>query len=728
MRRPTFAAVVSCFVAACALGAQPDANPLREATAARISGHMSRAVELLQAERARATTPDERARASGELGAALSQAGRLDEAQPLLEEAVAALGGVERARYTIDLANVAAQRGDDARAAALLREASSLAANSPRVALIAGLNLARLAPPAQRQAKLAALAPQIARVEDVRTRAMLHLNLGSQAAALGDDALRLAYVQLDMARDDASAARDIRLRAEALAALAALYESQGRSRDALTLAREALAQARSLDPARAADLAIELEWRVGRLAASLGDTDLALASYERAVAAIEAVRSDIPIEYDDGRSSYRATLEPVYLGYADLLFASLHGVPAERRGATLRRIRDVIELTRQAELQDYLRDRCDVEAIQRDAAGVGPGVAALYPVVFRDRIELLLETEAGIDWQTTRVDSRVVRATAADFARDMRGAADGYLPAAQALYRWLVAPFEARLQDARIDTLIVVPEGSLRLVPMGALHDGKRFLVERLAMGTVTGLTMTNTAPPARGAHEALVAGMSHPGPVVDKLPAPAMESILGSRGIPEGAQTRAQLREALALPGVGQEVAAISQIMKARSMLDEQFTVRAFEDQARSGDYRIVHIASHGVMGASADSSYIMAFDDVLRLRDLQSLLRDERFRRRPIELLSLSACQSAEGDDRSPLGISGAAVKARAKSVLGTLWPVEDNSARIVMESFYRHLERDGASKARALQEAQVEALHDARFAHPFFWAPFVLIGNWR
>ena len=728
MRRQTFAALLPCIVAACALAAQPATDPLREATAARLSGHMARALELLESARARATTPEESARASGELGAALSQAGRIDEAQPLLEQAVAQLQGVERARYLIDLANVAAQRADDARAAQSLREAGVLARGNPRVALIAELNLARLVPSSERQAKLAEIAGRIASVDDVRTRAMLHLNLGSQAAALGDDALRLAYVQLDTARGDASAAHDARLQAEALAALVALYESQGRARDALALAREGLALARSLEPARAADLLIELEWRVGRLATALGDTDLALASYERAVAAIDAVRSDIPIDYDDGRSSYRATLQPVYLGYADLLFATLRDAASEKRAATLRRIRDVIELTRQAELQDYLRDRCDVEAIQRDAAGVGRGVAALYPVVFRDRIELLLETESGIEWRTTRVDSRVVHATAADFARDMRGAAEGYLPSAQALYRWLVAPFEARLRDAGIETLIIVPEGSLRLVPMGALHDGKRFLVERFALGTVTGLTMTNTAPPARGAHEALVAGMSHPGPVVDKLPEPARESILGSRGIPEGATTRAQLSEALALPGVGQEVAAISKIMNARSLLDEQFTVRAFEDQARSGDYRIVHIASHGVMGASADTSYIMAFDDVLRLRDLQSLLRDERFRRRPIELLSLSACQSAEGDDRSPLGISGAAVKARAKSVLGTLWPVEDNSARIVMESFYRHLEREGASKARALQEAQVETLHDARFAHPFFWAPFVLIGNWR
>jgi len=162
--------------------------------------------------------------------------------------------------------------------------------------------------------------------------------------------------------------------------------------------------------------------------------------------------------------------------------------------------------------------------------------------------------------------------------------------------------------------------------------------------------------------------------------------------------------------------------------MLDEAFTARAFQGEAGSGDYRIVHIASHGVFGGSADTSFIMAYDDVLSMRDLQSLLHGERFRRKPMELLTLSACQSAEGDDRSPLGISGAAVKARAKSVLGTLWPVEDDAARTVMERFYRLLAGGAASKVKALQAAQVETMRERRFEHPFFWAPFVLIGNWQ
>jgi CHAT domain-containing protein len=317
--------------------------------------------------------------------------------------------------------------------------------------------------------------------------------------------------------------------------------------------------------------------------------------------------------------------------------------------------------------------------------------------------------------------------TALTFASDLRNANADYLSSAQALYRWVLAPFEDTYRMQQVETLIVVPDGTLRLVSMGALHDGSRFAIERFAIGTVTGLSMTNTEPPGGRAPAALVAGMSVPGPVVEKLSVAAVESILGTRGAGERSSRAMELRQILELPAVKEEVDAVARITGGRKMLDEAFTVGGFQSAAKSGDYRLVHIASHGFFGGNADTSYIMAFDDLITMGKLQALLQNEGFRRNPIEILSLSACQTAEGDDRSPLGISGAAVKARAKSVLGTLWPVEDNSARFVMESFYGNLTRDHMSKARALQRAQLELLRRRETSHPFFWAPYVLIGNW-
>jgi CHAT domain-containing protein len=702
------------------------ADPFQEGARERQSGNTLRAIDIFSALRASSVEPVARARAAGELGATLLQARRLDEARAMLLEAVSGLEGPARARYQLDLATVAAQAGRPDEARALLEQIASNP--DARTAAVARLNLARVVPASDRRAHLERAAGLVTRIADERERGRLELNLGDQWRRLGGEWTAAAYAHLASALRLAKAAGDARLQAEALDSLSAAYESAGRAREALALAQEALEAARMLPPARVADLAIDLEWRVGRLAHALGDEAAALAAYQRAVQNVESVRGDIPIEYDDGRSSYRVTLEPVYLGYADLLFASLAALPEDEKQRRLVRIRDVIELARQAELQDYLRDRCEVEAIQRGPrSGVGKGVAVLYPIVFDERIELLLETDGGITWRTTRVAAQAVRATARLFAHDLRNGDDGYLPAARALHRWLLAPLEPQLAERGVDTLIVVPEGALRLVAMGALHDGRQFAIEKYAIGTVTGLTLTNTAAPPDAAPRALVAGLSTPGPVVDKLPSDTVDAILGVRGGGSRAASTTELRRSLELPGVKDEVQAIARILDGHSLLDSDFTARAFQSQAQSGEYRIVHVASHGVFGGSADASYIMAFDDVLSMNDLQALLRDERLRRKPIELLSLSACQSAEGDERSPLGISGAAMKARAKSVLGTLWPVEDTAARVVMEGFYGSLARDRLNKVRALQHAQREAMRDPRFGHPFFWAPFVLIGNW-
>ena len=174
-------------------------------------------------------------------------------------------------------------------------------------------------------------------------------------------------------------------------------------------------------------------------------------------------------------------------------------------------------------------------------------------------------------------------------------------------------------------------------------------------------------------------------------------------------------------------EILALQSILPGTRLIDSEFTVDAFRQAATAGQYRIVHVASHGIFGGSADSSYILAYDDLLTLDGLQKMLSGEQFQKRPIEILSLSACETAAGNDRAPLGISGAAMKARAKSVLGTLWPVDDEAAVNVMTQFYAGVAQQGQTKAQALQQAQIQLIRNPQLVHPFFWAPFALIGNW-
>jgi CHAT domain-containing protein len=162
--------------------------------------------------------------------------------------------------------------------------------------------------------------------------------------------------------------------------------------------------------------------------------------------------------------------------------------------------------------------------------------------------------------------------------------------------------------------------------------------------------------------------------------------------------------------------------------LLDSEFTADRFRTEVSSGKYRVVHIASHAVFSRSAQSSFILAYDEVLTLAELQRLLRSGEVQANPIDLLSLSACQTAEGDDRAPLGIAGAALQANAGSALGSLWPVEDSATKTLMVRFYELLAKEHQGKSKALQQAQAELLANPAFRHPFYWAPFILVGDWK
>ncbi|MBL8343903.1 MAG: CHAT domain-containing protein [Rubrivivax sp.] len=746
-------------------------------------GPLRLAVVGLQADFERATEPLARARAAAALGAAWLKLDRQDEAARALQQALAGpLPARERAAVQLDLGNLALTQQRFADADAAWKAAATLVPADAELALAAELNRLRLpeatgapgiagtsgasdASGASASASAPRLLPRLrtalarsAGLGDAALRARFALNVAAQAAALGPEGGELAWRAHEQGRTQALAAGEARLAAEAYEGLALLYEAQQRPEEALRLVEEGIAQARRV-PAR--ERLMQLEGLAGRLAWRMGDAERALAAYRRAVEHVEAVRSDIPVRYQDGRSSFRDTLEPLYLGLTDQLLRRADAGPPAERSALLRQARDAVELIKQTELEDWLRSRCGVEG-NRLAWKPPAGSAMLHAIILPDRLALLVETAGGIEHRSAAIAGDELRREVLDFVAALRER-QPLQARAEGLHRVLIAPIEPLLAAERIDTLVVVPDGVLRLLPFGALHDGQRWLLQRYAVATVPGLSLT-PAPrsgrtPSTGGMTALLTGMAEPGPVLDKLPRDLVDSVLdaadptrqagaaaGRAGegaaMPAGpasaasAATAAErsaartgaLREALALPGVRQEIEALARVLPGTVLLDRGFTLQALKARMRATAPPVVHIASHGVFGASAETTFIMTYDELLTLDGLQSLLRDERPRDSPIELLTLSACQTAEGDDRAPLGMSGTALKARARTVLGTLWPVADEAAQQVMEGFYRHLAEGRLSRAAALRDAQLALLARPGRSHPFFWAPFALIGDWQ
>jgi CHAT domain-containing protein len=180
-------------------------------------------------------------------------------------------------------------------------------------------------------------------------------------------------------------------------------------------------------------------------------------------------------------------------------------------------------------------------------------------------------------------------------------------------------------------------------------------------------------------------------------------------------------------LPDVEGEVNKLDDLYDGAVLENDSFTESNIEQQLGETPYSIVHVASHGKFQSDVRNTFLLTYDGKLNMDTLEGYMASTTYRDRPVELLTLSACQTAVGDDKAALGLGGVAVKAGARSAVATLWYINDKASSMLITEFYSNLHNTDESKAQALQKAQIELLNDPRFSHPSYWAPFLLIGNW-
>jgi CHAT domain-containing protein len=283
-----------------------------------------------------------------------------------------------------------------------------------------------------------------------------------------------------------------------------------------------------------------------------------------------------------------------------------------------------------------------------------------------------------------------------------------YQRTAQVLYKQLIAPIRPELDRRKIQTLVFVPDGALRTIPMAVLYDGDHHLVEDFAIAITPGLELLEPKSIDRTNVQLLTSGLSE-----------------GREGFKP-------------LSYVPKELATIRKYYRGGTTLqDKEFIEPNLERAMEKTPYSIVHVASHAVFGQDASESFLLTYDGKMRLDDIERLIRPYQLRDQPVELLTLSACQSAKGDtdqERAALGIAGIAVKAGARSAVAALWSVDEQATLQLMTKFYGELSRANAgglkgqiSKAQAMRAAQVEMLRGQQFNHPYHWAGFLVIGNW-
>lgn len=531
-----------------------------------------------------------------------------------------------------------------------------------------------------------------------------------------------------------------------------LYAQQGKTEDALNLIQRAIFIAQ-LYP----DLLMQWEWQQGKILSAI-DQSAAVAAYRRAESHLQKIRSNIPVRYIDGRSSYREMLAPLYMQYTQLLLNLAkkekfqhHNIKQQQ---LLRQAQQVIESLKLAELRDYFKNACAIEQYPLiDLTRKFPKTAFIYPIIFDQSLDILLGVNNQLHHYSIKVNKSHLQQTIRRAMLRLRPTASGYLrPFAKReiaqLYRWLIKPLEKQLNQNQIDTLVFVPDGMLRMIPVSVLWDGKQYLIEKFAIATMPGATLIDPSPLARSniqGDNILIAGLSKPGNVVKELPIPMQLSLVDQDSLAEEQRGIAfnqlseqsqplllkpyqidKIKSSLELPGVEKEISSLEKIANTRAILNKDFQLDIFKQKTKAAS--IVHIASHGMFTGDPQSSFIMAHDHLLDMNILADLFKTGAYTDKPVDLLVLSACQTAEGDDRSPLGLAGVALQSGARSILGSLWPISDSTATIIFPTFYQKLRANKLlSKAKALQQAQIKLIHTKGMSHPFYWAPFVLIGNW-
>jgi CHAT domain-containing protein len=556
---------------------------------------------------------------------------------------------------------------------------------------------------------------------------------------------------------------DARAESFALGTLGEIYESNQQYDQAIMLTRQAQFVAQK---AGAADSLYRWQWQIGRILKATGQTEQAIAAYQQAIVTLQSIRGDIVVANKDLQFDFRDSVEPVYRQLIGLLLNSdqppaislnsklktqnsklstqnsqlktLNSKLSTQNSrpsspANISKVLNILELLKLAELQNFFGDDC--VQLARDAAAteqtlsrnrsdnepadrlIDAKAAVIYTIVLEDSSYTILRLPDGtlrkyavlVSAVNPQGTSQAAVSQSVPIGSEQlqiridelrvlleKRSTDEYLTEAREIYDALIRPMEADLKAANPATLVFINDGVLRKVPMAALHDGKQFLIEKYPIATTPSLSLTTRRPFERSNTRALILGLT-----LEQAPFAA-------------------------LPNVGAEVASVQKILGGTELVDQAFTLGSMQQRLTKTSYPIIHMATHGKFGADAASTFLLAYQDRITINQLDEVLRTRRSRQ-PVELLTLSACQTAAGDNRSALGIAGIAVRAGVKSALATLWFINDQATVPLIEEFYTQLLQPQTTKAQALRQAQIKLIGDREYNHPAVWAPFILIGNW-
>ncbi len=352
-----------------------------------------------------------------------------------------------------------------------------------------------------------------------------------------------------------------------------------------------------------------------------------------------------------------------------------------------------------AKVVEELREE---EGFMEDLRELPAGTVAIYTLAGDDKFHIILRTPDAQKAYEYPIKAADLNRKIFEFREAVQDPKADPRPLAQELYQILIAPMAEDLRQAKAQTLMWSLDGALRYVPIAALYDGKQYLIEQYRVSVMT--LASNARLKDRPDSEWSAAGF--------------------------GVTKKHEDNEAL--PEVAAELQGVEEILHGEIKLDEQFTEASMRATLLKR-FPVVHIASHFRFQPGDQSKSFLLLGDgghlsLAELKTLPNLFSG-------VQLLTLSACNTGVGDGTEVEGFGTLAQRQGAKAVIASLWPVADASTSQLMQEFYRIRETSaGIPKLEALREAQLQLLRGegqskpgASYAHPFYWAPFFLMGNW-
>lgn len=451
------------------------------------------------------------------------------------------------------------------------------------------------------------------------------------------------------------------------------------------------------------------DWQTGRILQAQGERAKAIPAYEKAVKALEEIRRDLAIASRDFQFDFRDVVEPVYRELTALQLQATSNKTLEQQNSVASAL-ETIDSLRLAELQNYLGEDCTITALPKPIDLINDKTAVFSTIILQDRVAVILnlpQSEPIVRW--IPASGQTVRATVNDLRLKLEQRSDlanTYQDPAQQVYNWLIRPFAQELQAAKIDTLVFIQDGILRSIPMTALYDGKQFLVEQYAIANALSLTLIDPTQLKSQSLRVLGFGLTKAAtiPPISFAPLSFVKTELD--------------RIVKTLPG-------------SKAFIDESFTIDRLKQEVAQNTFSIVHLATHGKFGFDSRETFLVTgqrtstANEKLTMNQFYQILQTVE---RPLDLLTLTACETAVGSDRDALGIAGLSIQVGAKSAIASLWQVDDQSTAELITQFYQNL-KQGMGRAQALQATQKSWLqkHADIQQHPGYWAALTLVGNW-